>query len=94
MTHALQLQIPTEVQRFPRLDTVLMVEQFVQSHDGDFSRKQLWEHLPRSMMYQTFKLIIEYLLYSRKISIDKDGKVGWIFYPDRHTSEGLFWKKT
>ena len=68
--------------RYPRLDTVLMVEQFIKKHDGEFKKRKLWEHLPKKTMYQTFCVIIDYLLYSRKISVDIEGKIGWIYYPD------------
>ena len=67
--------------RFPRLDTILMVENFIQKHDGEYKKRQLWEKLPKKMMYQTFCVAIDYLLYSRKISIDSEGKIGWIYYP-------------
>lgn len=67
--------------RFPRLDTVLMVEKFIKEHDGEFKKRELWESLPKGVMYQTFCVIIDYLLYSNKISIDAEGKVGWIYYP-------------
>ena len=68
--------------RYPRLDTVLMVEEFVKEHDGEFKKRKLWESLPKKMMYQTFCVIIDYLLYSSKISIDKEGKIGWVYYPE------------
>ena len=68
--------------RFPRLDTVLMVEEAIKEYDGEFKKRSLWEHLPKKMMYQTFCVIIDYLLYSRKISVDSEGKIGWIFYPE------------
>ncbi len=68
--------------RYPRLDTVLMVEKFIKEHDGEFKKRKLWESLPKKMMYQTFCVVIDYLLYSGKISIDKEGKVGWIYYPE------------
>lgn len=68
--------------RFPRLDTVLMVEKFIKENDGEYKKRDLWESLPKKMMYQTFCVIIDYLLYSRKISIDSVGKIGWIYYPD------------
>ena len=67
--------------RYPRLDTVLMVEEFIKEHDGEFKKRKLWESLPKQMMYQTFRVIIDYLLYSHKISVDKEGKLGWIYYP-------------
>lgn len=68
--------------RFPRLDTVLMVEEFIKEHDGEFKKRKLWESLPKKMMYQTFCVIIDYLEYSRKISVDAEGKFGWIYYPE------------
>lgn len=70
------------VLRYPRLDTVLMVEGSIKKYDGEFKKMALWEHLPKKMMYQTFCVILDYLLYSRKISIDSDGKIGWIYYPE------------
>lgn len=69
------------VLRYPRLDTVLMVEKSIKKYDGKYTKKLLWGKLPKRMMYQTFCLVIDYLLYSRKISIDAEGKIGWIFYP-------------
>ena len=82
--------------RYPRLDTVLMVEEFIRENDGEFRKKQLWEALPKRMMYQTFSLIIDYLLISGKISVDAEGKIGWIFYPKdvekRLKKAHLFWK--
>jgi hypothetical protein len=80
---------------YPQLDTVLMVEHYIQEHDGEFKKRQLWEHLPKKMMYQTYNLIIEYLLYSGKISVDAEGKIGWIHNPDvvkRLKHNELFWK--
>jgi phage pi2 protein 07 len=69
--------------RYPRLDTVLMVEQYIKTHDGEFKKRKLWESLPKKMMYQTFCVIIDYLLYSRKISVDAESKIGWIYYPEQ-----------
>jgi hypothetical protein len=71
----------SKVLRYPRLDTILMVEKFIQTHDGEFRKRKLWESLPKGTMYQTFSLIINYLLYSKKISVDSEGKIGWIHYP-------------
>lgn len=68
--------------RSPRLDTVLMVEGFIKENDGEYKKKQLWENLPKKMMYQTYSTIIDYLLISGKISVDSEGKIGWIFYPE------------
>lgn len=83
--------------RYPRLDTVLMVERFIQKHDGEFKKKLLWEKLPRKMMYQTFCVTMDYLLYSGKIATDAEGKIGWIYYPEEVQRDlkfkHLFWKR-
>ena len=77
-----QLLFQKNILHYPQLDTVLMVEEFIKKHDGEFKKRRLWELLPRKMMYQTFCVIIDYLLYSRKISIDSERKIGWIYYPE------------
>ena len=86
-----------QIKRYPRLDTILMVEGFIKENDGEYKKKQLWEALPKKMMYQTFSVIIDYLLISGKISVDAEGKIGWIFYPKesevRLKKAHLFWKK-
>ena len=83
--------------RFPRLDTVLMVEQFIKENDGEFRKKQLCRPFPKKMMYQTFSLALDYLIVSGKVSVDSEGKIGWIFYPqqaEKRLKEAyLFWKK-
>lgn len=71
-----------KILRYPRLDTVLMVKKSIKDFDGEFKKRALWENLPKKMMYQTYCVIIDYLLYSRKISIDSEGKIGWIFHPE------------
>lgn len=85
-----------DILHFPRLDNVLMVEDFIRKHDGEFKKRKLWENLPKRLMYQTYCLIIDYLLYSNKISIDSEGKIGWIYYPEKVEKDlkhrDLFWK--
>ena len=69
------------VLHYPRLDSVLMVEKIIYDTSGTYTKKQLWDRLPRKMMYQTFSVIIDYLLYSKKIAVDKEGKIAWIWDP-------------
>ena len=71
-----------KVIHYPRLDTVLMVEEQIREHSGEYRKKALWQSLPRSMMYQTYSVIFEYLEESRKIARDSEGKVCWIWNPD------------
>lgn len=67
---------------YPQLDTVLMVEEFIRKHGGEFKKRKLWESLPKKMMYQTYSLIIDYLAGSGKIATDKEGKIAWIWDPE------------
>jgi len=65
---------------YPQLDTILMVEKFIEEHSAEYKKKALWESLPKKMKYQTFKVILDYLEYSHKIAFDKIGKIVWIGY--------------
>lgn len=73
---------PKNILRYPRLDTVLMVENKLQKYEGYFTKTQLWKSLPKKTMYQTFNLILEYLEYSGKIYIDNSNKIVWIWDPN------------
>ena len=76
------MKMKNEILHYPRLDTVLMVEEFIKERSGEFKKRKLWEHLPKKMMYQTFCVIFDYLLESNKMAVDAEGKVGWIWDPD------------
>lgn len=67
----------------PTLESVLMVEETIQKYSQECGKYQLWNKLPRKMMYQTFLVILNYLEKSNKIIIDKDGCVIWIYNPER-----------
>ncbi|MEK6918666.1 MAG: hypothetical protein AABW73_01375 [Nanoarchaeota archaeon] len=71
-----------EIIHYPRLDSVLMVEKIIYDTSGTYTKKQLWEKLPKKMMYQTFSVIIDYLLYAGRIAVDKEGKIAWIWDPE------------
>jgi len=71
-----------EILHYPQLDTVLMVEEFIKQHSGEFKKRQLWENLPRKMMYQTFCVIFDYLMASGKMVTDREGKIAWIWNPE------------
>ncbi len=70
-----------KILHYPRLDSVLMVEKFIYDNSGEFGKTQIWEKLPKKMMYQTFSVVIDYLLYTGRIAVDKEGKLGWIWDP-------------
>lgn len=68
-----------KVLHYPRLDTVLMVEDAIKKAKNYPSRTGLWRSLPKKMQYQTLQLILHYLEQSNKIFITKEGKIIWIF---------------
>jgi len=77
MTKAVQ-----QVLHYPRLDTVIMVEETIKKAKTYPTKAELLKHLPKKMMYQTFLLILDYLEKSNKILIDKkDGAIIWIWNP-------------
>ncbi len=68
-----------KVIHLPRLDTVLMVEDTIRKLDYCPTKNQLWRALPKAVMWQTFSVIIDYLLKSNKIMIDRrDNRIVWI----------------
>ena len=71
-----------KILHYPRLDSVLMVEKLIYDTSGTYAKKQLWGKLPKKMMYQTFSIIIDYLLYSKRIAVDREGKIAWIWDPE------------
>lgn len=77
-----QMLVKNDILHYPRLDTVLMVEEFIRDYSSEYKKRSLWEALPKKMMYQTFCVIFNYLADSGKIAIDKEGKIAWIWNPE------------
>ncbi len=71
-----------EILHYPRLDTVIMVEETIRKLDYYPTRMELWKSLPKKVMYQTFAMIIDYLINLGKIVIDKDKRIVWIWNPE------------
>lgn len=69
--------------RFPRLDTILMVEKALFKHRSDKTVTEIWKLLPKKVMWNTFKTILDYLEYSGKIHVEDDKTVTWIWNPVR-----------
>lgn len=67
--------------RSPTLDTVMMVEEFIKKHSGDYTRRKLWQNLPKKVMWQTFNVIIDYLEDEGKIGIDRIGYIVYVYNP-------------
>lgn len=85
-----------EILHYPRLDTVMMVEETIKKLDYYPTKMELWKALPRKVMYQTFCMIIDYLISLGKIIIDsRDNTIIWVWNPalvKRMTDKGLILK--
>ncbi|MEK6936328.1 MAG: hypothetical protein AABW67_06070 [Nanoarchaeota archaeon] len=71
-----------EIARSPTLQTVLMVEKFIDDNSGEYKKTELFNNLPKKVMWQTFQVIMEYLERSYRIIIEKDGRVVYIWNPE------------
>ena len=72
---------PKNVLRYPRLDTVLMVERAAAESQSEKTVSQLWKALPKKVMWPTYLLILDYLAETGKILIAKDRRVVWVWNP-------------
>ena len=70
-----------DVARSPTLQTVLMVEKFIEENSGEYKKTDLFKNLPKKVMWQTFQVIMEYLESVYKIVYDKEGYVVYIWNP-------------
>jgi len=68
--------------RSPTLNTVLMVEKFIERNSGDFNIRGFWENLPKKIMWQTYLVILDYLQSINKIAISKQGILVYIWSPE------------
>lgn len=65
------------IDRYPRLDTVLMIEEAIRNAGGDYSVRQLWQKLPKKVMWQTYLSTLDYLEYTGSIMITPDKHPIW-----------------
>ena len=63
---------------YPRLDTVLMVEDVLKKADIAISKAELMRRLPKQIMRQTLNLILEYLESKGLIMAGEKG-ILWIY---------------
>lgn len=79
----MQKQIQKNIyERSPTLDTVIMVEKFIEENSGEYNRTEIWKNLPKKVMWQTFLVILDYLESINKIAFDKEGKIAYIWNPE------------
>lgn len=69
-------------ERSPTLQTVLMVDEFIKENSGEFKKTNLFNSLPKKMLWGTFQVIMNYLEEMNRIGYDKDGYVVYIWSPE------------
>jgi len=78
-----------KIKRYPNLNTVLMVEDFLKKHcDIPIKVADLKKRLPKQIMHQTLLVILEYLWRSGKIVFGPKG-IQWIYSPPEHLQKML-----
>src|SRR3989344_5701051 len=78
-----------KIKRYPNLNTVLMVEEFLRKHrDTPIKVSDIKKHLPKKIMHQTLTLILEYLWRSGKIIYGPRG-VQWVYTSPEHLRKML-----
>lgn len=74
---------PRNLDRFPRLDTVLMVEKALFKGRSGKTITEIWKGLPKKVMWTTFTTVLDYLEYSGKIHVERDKTVTWLWNPGK-----------
>ncbi len=67
--------------RYPNLQTVLMVDKFIKDNSMFYTKREIFEKIPKKMIWGTYKIIIDYLEETFKIMIEEDGTVSYIWNP-------------
>lgn len=71
----------TMVKHYPRLDTVMNVENLIRKAKELLSKNEIDRRLEKKIMRPTLNTILDYLEYSGKIMILKEGII-WIYEED------------
>ena len=78
----LKFNVINIISRSPRLETVIMVENFIKEHSGEYKKTNLFQKLPKKMMWGTFNVILQYLWNNNKLGIDRKGYIVYIWSPE------------
>ncbi len=77
----MKFNVENIISRSPRLDTLVMVEEFIKEHSGEYKKTELFHSLPRKIMWGTFNVILQYLWNNNKIGIDKEDYMIYVWNP-------------
>lgn len=67
--------------RSPTLETIKMVERVIEKYSSEFKKTQIWEKLPRKIMWPTYLVVLNYLEEINKIVTSDDGILTYIWNP-------------
>jgi hypothetical protein len=81
MEQEMKFNVKEIITRSPRLETVIMVEKFIKENSGEYKKTELFNKLPKKMMWGTFNIILKYLYDNNKIGVDKEGYIIYIWNP-------------
>lgn len=73
----------------PNLSTIRMVERTLKKRKYFNSRNQLFIKLPKQVMHQTLSTILQYLEESKKVVLNTDGSIVWIFSDSHKVKNAL-----
>lgn len=74
-----RLTKPRAITHSPTLNTIQTVEGTIRKNQVFNTKQELIRSLPKSMQYGTLQTILQYLIDSNKIVIEKDGTIIWTF---------------
>ena len=58
------------------------VEKFIKDNSGEYKKTELFNNLPKKVMWQTFQVVMEYLENSLRVAYDREGYVVYIWNPE------------
>lgn len=70
-----------QIMHYPRLDTILNVENIIKRSDKPLSKNEIDRRLKKKIMRPTLNVILDYLEQSGKIAVLKEGII-WIYKED------------
>lgn len=59
-----------------------MIEKALYTHKSDLTIREIWQKLPKKVMWQTYLTVLDYLEYSNKIHVEEDKTVTWMWNPE------------
>ena len=59
-----------------------MVGEAIKKYSGEFKKTQIWEKLPRKVMWPTYLVILDYLEETNKIITSDKGVITYIWNPE------------